>query len=299
MDAWASNKGKTYNVLFDRAGKERILPPLLAYAEAHAPVTSRQLAYHAVTLGLIPKTEEAMKKVGEQIARLRKDGEMPFEWVADGSRQCHEPAMYHSAAVMVEASLKWLRLDCWVEKPETVVILLEKDALTGIVESVTEEYGVPLYPVRGYSSITVLHDIAQRIADDGRPAFIYQLGDRDPSGEDAARVAERDICRWADDAEITFERIAITDEQVAEMDLDRLSLAGRPTKLSDTRVRSFFARHGDGAMSIELDAIPPDELRSIVREAIERHITIAEIAALAADAEAQADAIRHQLGRTR
>jgi hypothetical protein len=67
------------------------------------------------------------------------------------------------------------------------------------------------------------------------------------------------------DAEIHFERLAVTTEQIAD-----LNLPLRPTKRSDSRAARFEAEFGQG--SVELDAIHPDTLRAIVREAIARHV---------------------------
>ena len=44
-------------------------------------------------------------------------------------------------------------------------------------------------------------------------------------------------------------------------------LATRPTKKSDTRSKSFGS-----TISVELDAIEPNQLRALVQEAIERHL---------------------------
>jgi hypothetical protein len=65
----------------------------------------------------------------------------------------------------------------------------------------------------------------------------------------------------APDAEIHFERIGVTQDQI-----DRWALPSRPTKQSDTRARNF------GAVSVELDSIPPNRLRTLVQFAIERHL---------------------------
>jgi len=40
----------------------------------------------------------------------------------------------------------------------------------------------------------------------------------------------------------------------------------RPTKKTDTRSKSF------GELSVELDAIAPDDLRAMVQDAIEQHL---------------------------
>ena len=64
-----------------------------------------------------------------------------------------------------------------------------------------------------------------------------------------------------DDIDVTFERIAVTPEQIVE-----LALPTRPTKQSDTRAKTFM---GD---SVEVDAIPSSTLRGLVRSAIEQWI---------------------------
>ena len=59
----------------------------------------------------------------------------------------------------------------------------------------------------------------------------------------------------------SFERVAVTEEQIAEWNLQT-----RPTKKSDTRSKKF-----KGA-SVELDAIPPAKLRELAAQIIERHV---------------------------
>jgi hypothetical protein len=114
---------------------------------------------------------------------------------------------------------------------------------------------------RGYPSITYLHEAAETIEDEGKPTFLYYLGDHDPSGEDITRAVREGIEEFAPDAEIYFERIAVTQQQINEMNLPT-----RPTKTSDTRHKNF-----DGE-SVEVDAIPPSDLREMVEECIEFHV---------------------------
>jgi hypothetical protein len=58
-----------------------------------------------------------------------------------------------------------------------------------------------------------------------------------------------------------FERLAVTEQQIAEWQLPT-----RPTKRTDTRSAQFRGE------SVEVDAIPAALLRQIVRDAIEQHI---------------------------
>jgi hypothetical protein len=126
----------------------------------------------------------------------------------------------------------------------------------------TKVYDVPLMVARGYSSISFLHNAAMAIKARAKPAYIFHFGDLDPSGVDAARDIEAKLRRYAPEAEIHFERPAVTRDQV-----EQWNLPTRPTKMTDTRAKKF-----NNATSVELDAIPADKLRTIVRECIERHV---------------------------
>ena len=109
---------------------------------------------------------------------------------------------------------------------------------------------------RGYSSISFLHSAAEAISAKGKPAYICHFGDLDPSGVDAARDIEAKLRRYAPEAEIHFERPAVTCEQV-----EQWGLPTRPTKMTDTRAKKFVGT------SVELDAIPARQLRQFVRDA--------------------------------
>ena len=61
----------------------------------------------------------------------------------------------------------------------------------------------------------------------------------------------------------TIERVALTEKQITAFNLPT-----RPTK----RERNRHAKKFEGD-SVELDALPASELRTMVREAIERHIS--------------------------
>jgi hypothetical protein len=93
------------------------------------------------------------------------------------------------------------------------------------------------------------------------PTFIYHLGDFDPSGVNAGEKIEATLHELAPDAEIIFKRLAVTRTQIS-----RWRLPTRPTKKSDTRAKGF------GEISVELDAIDPNQLRDLVQQAIERHL---------------------------
>jgi hypothetical protein len=129
---------------------------------------------------------------------------------------------------------------------------------------------------RGYASLSFLHDAAEAISAEDRPAHIYHLGDYDPSGVDAANKIEQSLREFAPEAEIHFTRLAVLPWQIEEW-----CLPTRPTKRSDSRAKSF------GDISVELDAIDSRLLRQIVRDALERHMPSAAFEVLKAAEESE------------
>jgi hypothetical protein len=160
----------------------------------------------------------------------------------------------------------WASADCYVE------VWLEKDALAGVVMPVTSTYDVPLMVARGYASLSFLHTAAEYIRNLDVSTYIYHLGDFDPSGVNACVKIEETLRDMAPNAELMFERIAVEQWQIEEW-----SLPTRPTKASDTRSKKF------GDISVELDAISPDRLRSLVTAAIENHLPRQQLEILIAE----------------
>jgi hypothetical protein len=297
-----SNLGKKYDMSFSR-NREAIEDALMGFADKYRPVTVRQLYYQCVVLALVVKDEGSYKKIGTLVKILRENEIMPWDWVRDGSRGFIESAMYDTVSEGVASALHWIRLNPWKDKPETVLILVEKDALSSVLEEVTDPYGVTLLPGRGFCSVTKLKEAAERVQRDGRPCYVYQLGDFDPSGESAMVVTRRTFERYAPDAKFIFETLALKPEQLLEMDRVRLEAALRPIKDKDTRAASFRAKYdawfrehlGIECQCVELDALEPDYLRDLVRAAIQRHITDDEIETCRIRAEREAATIRRKL----
>jgi hypothetical protein len=128
-----------------------------------------------------------------------------------------------------------------------------------VVYQITSKWDVPLMVTRGYPSISFLHQAAEAIQYEDKPTYLYYFGDWDPSGVHIPQnVADR-LQEFG--ATVKFKRIAVTPDQVGMW-----KLPTRPTKKSDTRSKNF-----NGA-SVELDAIPPDQLRKLVEDCIVQHV---------------------------
>jgi hypothetical protein len=243
--------------------------------EDENPATVRQVYYQAEVYKLVGKTDGDYDKIQSMLTDLRRDGTIPYEWIVDEGRRVREPYTVEGIVGALNDTRSQHRKDPWRAVGDYVQIWIEKNALLGVVEPVTSEYAVPLHSAVGYSSISFLHKTAQTLKDLECPIFVYQFGDLDPSGAHAAEVIERELRGFAPEADIRFERIAITPDQVKEFGL---TAALRDTKTKDPRYQWFRERYRDeaiingGRLSVELDAIRPSLLRDLVRGVIERHL---------------------------
>ena len=241
------------------------------------PMTVRQVFYQLVARGVIEKTEEQYQgTVIRLMTDMRIGGSLPFDWIVDESRRVRITETYDSVADAIERTAKFYRRSALAQSPDYLEIWCEKDALAGVLWDVTSEYDVPLMISRGMPSLTFLHGSARasrHAAEQNKQTFIYQFGDHDPSGVLIPQTIERrldQMCQQLDCPPPVVERVALTEEHIK-----RHHLPTRPTKREGNPHANGFA--GD---SVELDALPPRILRSMVRSAIERHVSPAATLAL-------------------
>jgi hypothetical protein len=249
-------------------------------------MTVRQVFYQATVHGLVEKAESGYGKVQTDLTVMRRAGELPYDWLADNTRWQRKPRTFSSVEEALRDTAAFYRKSLWTDADCYVEIWLEKDALSGVIYPVTSMYDVPLMVARGYASLSFLYSAAEYINDLDVPTYIYHFGDFDPSGVNAGEKIEETLRELAPGADIVFERIAVTEAQIADWDLPT-----RPTKASDTRAKSF------GAISVELDAIEPNRLRSLVQETIELHLPADQFAVLKAAEESERDIITRLVGK--
>lgn len=237
------------------------------------PMTLRQLYYRFVALDLLENKESQYDYLGESIKEARIEGTIPWSWIEDRtrsadagdhnsvSREKHfEDHLEHFKTCDERFNRpRWEGQDTYVE------VWVEKEALAGVFASVANELRVVSFPNRGYTSVTLLHEAAERIRaaeSDRRPVILY-FGDFDPSGQDIERNI-RDKLNDTFGVDVGVERVALTRAQI-----DEHELPPQPAKSSDSRYEDFVKKHGD--IAVELDALPPEELRDMVRDAVSNH----------------------------
>ena len=265
----------------------RLRQKIYRVVEENAPMTVRQVFYQLVGLGAISKTETEYKTtVIRLLTDMRLKGELPFSWLADNTRWMRKPRTFDSLEDALQLTAETYRRATFMNQPNYCEVWLEKDALAGVIYEETAKYDVPLMVTRGYASISYLHGAAETIAASRKPAFLYYLGDFDPSGLDIPRNVEARLRQFAPEAEIRFTRLAVTPEQITA-----LKLPTRPTKASDSRARGFAGE------SVEVDAIPPAVLRKLVHDAIEQHINQHSLALLRTAEESEREILQSMVSR--
>jgi hypothetical protein len=233
----------------------------------------------------VEKTEAGYTKVQVDLTFMCRSGDLPYGWLTDSTRVQRKPRTFDGVDAALKHTARFYRKDLWASADCYVEVWLEKDALAGVVYPITSSYDVPLMVARGYASLSFLHSAAEYINSLDVPTYIYHLGDFDPSGVNAGEKIEQTLREMTPDAEIEFERSAVQHWQI-----DAWNLPTRPTKTSDTRSKTF------GNISVELDAIDPDRLRSLVTNAIAAHLPHHEFQILKAAEDSERKIIRQLVG---
>jgi len=225
------------------------------------PMTIRQLFYRLVSAGLIPNDRKHYQLVSRIMTKARDDGRIPFEYITDRSRPEYKPNVFVDAAGYARAVQRSYRKDYWASQPNHVEIWVEKDAIIGSIEDVTDELGVTVRVGRGFLSTTRAHEIAQRFSNVDKPITVFYLGDHDPSGQ-AIESDLYDRIRKYGSGDFDLERLAIFKSDITDYSLPPLRI-----KQSDSNAASFARKYGNEC--VELDALPPDVLRQRIKDAVE------------------------------
>jgi hypothetical protein len=227
------------------------------------PMTLRQVYYRLVATQVITNDERAYKALSATLTKARRAGLVDPARIIDRLRHPTRVSCWEDLSDFLQTVRRSYRREKWTTQPRDVEVWVEKDALAGVLQPLTNEYEVTLFACRGYNSYSALHEAAERLSED---TTILYLGDFDPSGADMSRDIRE---RLEDDFGVSVELrvLALTHEQV-----ETYSLPPAPAKRKDPRAAAFVAKHGD--MAVELDALPPDVLLQLVREGIEEYLVM-------------------------
>lgn len=220
----------------------------------HDVVTVRQAFYALTVCGVVEKTEVGYRQVQRQILAMRRDGLLPWSFIADGTRWQRKPDSYDDVDQQLAEVARSYRRNLWRAQNVRIEVWLEKDALASVVMNTTVPWDVALMVSRGQASDTFCYSAAQAALeawDRGIVTYIFALYDADRSGRVAAEKVREKLHRYSGGAPIEYELLAVTDHQIQNW-----SLPTRP------------AKENADDIAVELDAIPPDKLIALVDQAI-------------------------------
>jgi hypothetical protein len=251
------------------------------------PATIRQTFYQLVVALVIQNSTADYRRVSRVLTIARRDGRLPFEWIVDRSRQTIDATDWRDLKQLtrnMSLQLKSYRRDRWQDQPTYVELILEKDAMSGSLRPIIDDYGLILSPVRGFDSTSNAYEIAERLLNQRRAnkrVVILYCGDFDPSGECMERELQQRIeeymvlaydkqyCSGIEVPDYVRELCAIEMLRVAilKSDIKRYRLPPQRVKDSDPRAKSFVRKHGN--QTVELDALNPNVLRARLQRIID------------------------------
>lgn len=288
-------------------------------------MTLRQLYYQLVKDNIIPNQEKQYKRLSALLSDARLMGIIDWSAIEDRIRVPRMPPEFENLDQLVDAALSSYRLPRWADQPHYVELWVEKDALAGILTPLAREYHVPMMVNRGYSSQTAMYDagkrflegvfgskvpyitLAEYFKDQGnhdktdsffkdvkmlnreklpeaqKDAILFYLGDHDPSGEDMVRDIQDRLTMYG--VPLDVRKLALTMEQVEQYDPPP-----NPAKMTDPRAAEYVDKHG--ATSWEVDALGPDVLDQVIRDAFDEVVDTDKMEAVKEEEEADKKLLR-------
>lgn len=243
------------------------------YAAKGFDLSVRQLFYQLVSKNIVPNRQKQYKS----LVGLVNDGRLAgiLDWdIVDRTRNAFRPRNWNNPGQMAKEMAGSFKIDKWANQPYYIEVMVEKQALEGILLPICTELDITFMANKGYSSASAFYRSGQRFARraaEGKKLKILYLGDHDPSGIDMTRdVLERvpllggtpltTICMPIP-LDIDIQRLALNIEQVREFKPPK-----NPAKQTDSWCEKYVAEFGPD--SWELDAVDPDVLAQLVRDAV-------------------------------
>lgn len=233
-------------------------------------MTVRQLYYQLVAADLIPNDLNSYKRIASIINDGKLAGLIDWDGIEDRTREFIRRSAWTSGKSILQASADSFHMDMWVNQRNRVFVVIEKEALVGVLEQTCRALDVPILAARGYPSGTVLREFAE---EDVLPALyeakdvtILHLGDHDPSGLDMTRDLTERLRLFCAEHNGQLDRVEIKRIALNKDQIEQFQPPPNPAKTTDARFRDYRRKHGDE--SWELDALKPQYLNDLVRDEI-------------------------------
>jgi len=167
------------------------------------------------------------------------------------------------------------------DQPAYVAVLCEAAGMVPMIGRAVRNYRVEVASSSGFDSLTVKYDLFRdalyRYEVFGQKTILLHLGDHDPSGVSIHESMAEDLAAFCADRDkpglVEIRRVALTPQQIATLDVTTTPDEIKPT---DSRSRAFIERGLEPAA--QLEAIPPDALSTVARQAVEHTLDLKVLA---------------------
>ena len=251
------------------------------------PLTIRQVFYLVISLENSPLENSLgdYQTLSRLIKNARYSGKIPFEWIEDRTRHTL------NLPQPIEDIIYYYYPEAWINQPNYIEVFVEKETLRTFFHRILAPLYIPVTPIRGFSSLTVVMDAAKRfnLFHDG-PRYVFVFTDFDPSGESISKDLEfrlkKCLIMLGEEPTLFIEnkdekRAEVPNLQVAKIALnqgqvEKYNLSPKYTKTKDPRASDFIEKYGSKAV-VELDAMPPEILKKIILEATTSYLDMDEV----------------------
>lgn len=250
----------------DRRTKDRMTmldAQIMGVLEQDHPQSVRHVFYRMTDPRLpepVEKSDRGYRHVQGRCVALRRAGMIPYNWIADLSRQGYFVNTFNDAGDFVRQMGGLYRADLWRDAGVKCEVWAESRSIASVMLADCKELAVDLFPCGGFSSLSFIHAAAQshNASDDNRPLVVLYVGDYDPAGVLIDVALQRELREHLrSDIELDFRRIGINEEQVVAYDLPT-----KPRKEGDKRSQHV-------TYSVEAEAMQARDLRAILRLEVE------------------------------
>jgi hypothetical protein len=235
------------------------------YRQQNFRLSLRQLYYQLVARDYIPNNQRSYKNIGNLISNARQAGLIDWEMIEDRGRETTIQNHWDNPAQIVDAAAQQFRIDRWKDQPYHIEVMVEKDALSGVLEPICRQLDIGITANKGYSSSSTMYEIGKRLmyrhCQEKKKICVLYLGDHDPSGIDMTRDVEDRLLMYSTIDRLEVVRLALNWDQV-----ETWNPPENPAKQTDARFAAYEEQFGES--SWELDAVEPAQLAGLVRSAI-------------------------------
>jgi hypothetical protein len=158
---------------------------------------------------------------------------------------------------------------CYIQNQAVYAeVLVEKDALSSIVENAVYPFCTILNVTRGHPSASMQNAIADRLDKAmmlGKQPILLHFGDLDPSGIAIPKALQSKLYDHHG-LDVEVRRIALLPEQVTALGLPESLDAA---KQADPNYPAWAREYGADMKPVELDAMHPSALQKLITDALE------------------------------